>query len=453
METIQKAKSNKITDIKILGFPILFFLIMLGLMLWLSVKEALPTTMIGGFGFAVVVGTVGNWIGDRIPIWKDWLGGGTVLCLFIGSLLTTFNALPASLVETVNGTFITDIGFLDFFIMILICGAILDVDRNMLIKSFGGFIPAILGGCVVSAVLTGLAALIVGQDPFLGITDVCLPIMGGGTGAGVIPMSQMWEAATGRPGDEWLSYTIAVVNVGNIISVVIAACLDKLGKAFPALSGEGLMMKSQKAAMEAEAAKNAAEADEAKEKKNISAVDLISGFALALVLYNFAGFWASDLSFVNRAGLGFSIHKFAFMVIFTAILNIANVVPANVRAGAKAVQSFFGEYLTGPLILCIGLGINLTQFAEAFRPDNLFIITMCCIGSVIGAGGVGALFGFYFVEAGITAGLDMAGNGGSGDLQILSAAHRMHLISYAQISSRIGGAFMLVVASIVFAFL
>lgn len=50
----------------------------------------------------------------------------------------------------------------------------------------------------------------------------------------------------------------------------------------------------------------------------------------------------------------------------------------------------------------------------------------------------------------LTAGLCMANGGGSGDVQCLGAAHRMELMSYAQISSRIGGAIMLVVASFFF---
>ncbi|WP_366542069.1 2-hydroxycarboxylate transporter family protein, partial [Salmonella enterica] len=49
-----------------------------------------------------------------------------------------------------------------------------------------------------------------------------------------------------------------------------------------------------------------------------------------------------------------------------------------------------------------------------------------------------------------TAGLCMANRGGSGDLEVLSACNRMNLISYAQISSRLGGGIVLVIASIVF---
>jgi Na+/citrate or Na+/malate symporter len=35
---------------------------------------------------------------------------------------------------------------------------------------------------------------------------------------------------------------------------------------------------------------------------------------------------------------------------------------------------------------------------------------------------------FYFIEAAITPGLVMADNGGSGDVSVLSAAGRMHLM-------------------------
>ena len=80
----------------------------------------------------------------------------------------------------------------------------------------------------------------------------------------------------------------------------------------------------------------------------------------------------------------------------------------------------------------------------------LLIAALIVLGAILGSGLVGWLVGFYPIETAITAGLCMANRGGSGDLAVLGAAKRMELISFAQISSRLGGGLMLIIASVVF---
>ena len=70
------------------------------------------------------------------------------------------------------------------------------------------------------------------------------------------------------------------------------------------------------------------------------------------------------------------------------------------------------------------------------------------IGAILGAGLVGRLVGFYPIEAAITAGLCMANMGGTGDVAVLMASKRMELMPFAQISSRLGGAFIILLASV-----
>ena len=74
-------------------------------------------------------------------------------------------------------------------------------------------------------------------------------------------------------------------------------------------------------------------------------------------------------------------------------------------------------------------------------------------GSIIGSGFVGYAVGFYPIDSAVTAGLCMANRGGSGDLAVLGAADRMGLMAYAQLSSRLGGAIVLIIGSILFTIL
>lgn len=429
---------GKLKELRILGFPVVGFMVLFVCMMAIALSGGMLGNMVGALGFAMIWGAMIGWVGDHIPIWKDWLGGGMFLTCLATGALATFHVVPDSVVETLN-TFNNDIGFLDLYILVLITGAILSIDRKLLIKAFAGFIPAILGAVVVSFLFTVIAAFIVGEDPLLGLINVALPIMGGGNGAGCIPMSSMWEEMTGNSAESWYAPAFAVMSLGNMASVVSAALLDRLGKKYPSLTGNGVMMKG----------KVITGADDPKNIK-IGIGEYASGFALGLCLFIFADFYASKLSIINHLGLGFTIHKFAFMVIFAGILNALGLVPAEIRAGARGMQTFFTKYMSLPLMVTVGIGTDLAELAGAFTFGNLVMIIACVVGAMVGAVLIGVLFKFYPIEIAITAGLDMAGGGGSGDVQILGACHRMELMSFAQISSRIGGAIMLIIASAMF---
>lgn len=432
---------SKFKETKMLGFSMPFFLIMVVVFMAIALTGSTMASFVGALGFCLIVGTLIGWVGDRIPIWKDWLGGGMLLASIGTSALVMFNLIPAETADILSN-FNNTMGFLDLYILTLITGAILSIDRKLLIRAFAGFIPAILGGVVMSALLTAIAAILTGQDVLEAQLNVMLPIMGGGNGAGCIPMSSMWGEVTGNDPQEWYAPAFAIMSLGNLVSVFCAALLDRIGKKYPSLTGNGVMMKGNADVKGAEDPKDV----------KIGPAEYASGFALALFLYCLADFYASKISIINNVlNLGFSIHKFAFMVIFAAIANGLGLIPIEIRAGARGMQQFFAKYMSFPLMVAIGAGTNLADYLEAFTIPNMVMIIACVLGAMLGAVLIGTpLFKFYPVEIAITAGLDMAGGGGSGDVQILGAAHRMELMSFAQISSRIGGAIMLIIASVLF---
>lgn len=142
------------------------------------------------------------------------------------------------------------------------------------------------------------------------------------------------------------------------------------------------------------------------------------------------------------------------MIIMVAICKIANLLPESIEISCFQWFQFIMKNLTTTLLVGIGLCyLSLDVVIETFSLTYLLLCILTCVGAVIGAGLMGKLVGFYPVEAAITAGLCMANMGGTGDVAVLSAAKRMELMPFAQISSRLGGAIILIIGSLMLSLL
>ncbi len=420
------------------GVPMWLILAFVGIIYVATFTGMLPDDdMLAIVAIMFSIGFVLYEIGERLPIWKDYIGGGAVLAFFGAAALEYFEILPAKYAEAIT-FFYDDFGFQTIFISLLITSAVLTVNRKQLIKAFSGYIPAILGGVLVAALFGALAAMIVGVDLVDSICYYTLPIMGGGNGSGAIPLSEMWEAVGNGGADAYYSKAFAILNIANNFAILGAVALNAIGEKFPKLSGNGELLRNVN--------DHSLEVEQG-EKIQIGLQERAGGLLLTCAVFSVASM-LSEL--VPDFGV-VSIHMYAWMVILCIILNLSNVIPRAIKEGAKEISNFF----TKPLMcMCMcGIGIAFTdlgEFLAAINFQTLFIAFMIVVGAIIGSGSIGMIFGFNFVEGAMTAGLCMANRGGSGDLQVLSAGKRLNLMSYAQISSRIGGAIILILASIVF---
>lgn len=188
---------------------------------------SLSTDLAGGFAFMLALGIICNEIGERIPFWNSYIGGGLVLTFLVSAYLFTNKMVPAKYAKAV-GMVMDQADFLSFFIVFLICGSILGLEKKLLLKSFAGYLPAIFGGLIGAAVLGVAGGLVFGIAPDMILLNYVLPIMGGGNGAGAVPLSQIYETVTGDKAANYYTFAITILTIANIFAILTAAILNQI---------------------------------------------------------------------------------------------------------------------------------------------------------------------------------------------------------------------------------
>ncbi|WPC73508.1 citrate/sodium symporter CitS [Vibrio porteresiae] len=428
--------SSTLMDSKVFGVPLPLFAVLAAIIAIAHFTNTLPKNIVGGFGFMFVVGAIFGEIGKRLPIFNKYIGGAPVMIFLVAAWFVQMGWLHQSEITTVSDV-MKKTGFLNLFIAVLITGSILAVERKLLIRSLAGYIPTILAAVAGAAIFGLIGGLIFGISPARIMMMYVLPIMGGGNGAGAIPLSEIYAAVTGGSKEEYYSVAIAILTIANIVAIVAAAVLNSIGNKHPSLTGNGELLR-----------KSSFDSSNNDKEIKITPREIAIGLMLATCIYTFS----ASLSTNILPGFGdIKIHTFAYMVIIVAIVNGLGLCSDEIKEGAKRLSSFFSKHLLW--VLMVGVGIAYTDLGEvidAISFMNVIIAALIVFGAIFGAALGGWAMGFYPIESSITAGLCMANRGGSGDLEVLAAANRMSLLSYAQISSRLGGGIVLVIASVVF---
>jgi CCS family citrate carrier protein len=421
-------------DYTIMGVKLPVYFTLLAVIIIAIILDVLPGGMIGAFAFMMIVGALLDVIGNNTPIIKTFFGGGPIVIIFGSAALVYFSIIPESVAETVT-TFMKGGGFLDFYIAALITGSILGMSKKLLVKAAVRYFPTLIGGVVVSLLFVAIGGLAFGQSPGESIAYIGIPIMGGGMGAGAVPISEVFAKGLGIPSETILSKLVPAVALGNAIAIVFGGLLDRLGKKYPSLSGNGKLMDIGE--------------DDLKEKEDNSPVKLSDygiGIAIAVTFFTFG----QIVAFLLDTYVGLDIHPYAWMIISVGVAKALNIVPYKYEKACAEWYKFVASNWTPALLMGIGIAYtDLGQVISAFTPLYLLLCFLVVLGAVIGSGLVGKLVGFYPIEAAITAGLCMANMGGTGDVAVLTAAHRMELMPFAQISSRLGGAFIILLATFI----
>ena len=410
---------------QIMGIPLPIYLLITALVFVTMMCGWLPKGMIGAFAIMMVFGGLFNAIGNNLPIVRTYLGGGAIVCIFASAALVTFGVVPQAVVENVDN-FMNTTGFLNFYIAALITGSILGMNRTLLLRAAVRFLPVALCAMTFAILLVGVAGMVMGYGFSEAVMYVAIPMMGGGMGAGVVPLSGMYAEALNQDSAVIISRMIPASTLGNVTAIVGAGLLAKLGEVKPDLSGNGRLMRK-----ETEDMKDS-------EQLPLSVQMMGIGMILALCFYLVGTIVGKFIP---------AIHAYAWMIIAVALSKAAGIIPGKFEQAAKQWSSFVMGNWTQALLVGIGISmIDLNAVASAFSVTYLILVVVG--GVALGAGVGGQLVGFYPIESSITAGLCTTNMGGTGDIAVLSAAKRMELLPFAQIATRICGALILIVASV-----
>ena len=370
-------------------------------------------------------------IGKRIPVLKD-IGGAAIFATFIPSYLAFHEYVPAVITQTVTD-FTKETNFLYLFIACIIVGSILSMDRTVLIRGFLKiFVPLAAGSVVAALVGTGVGTLL-GLGAKNAFFYVVVPIMAGGVGEGAIPLSVGYsEILHLNQGDEF-ARVLPPVMLGSLTAILLAGTLNFVGRKFPHLTGEGRLQPGEHDELHPQ---------EEEITGHIDVSHIAAGASIAITLY-LVGVAASSLP-----PEAFRFPAPVVMLFLAVAVKLSLAVPPQLQHGAGIVYKFFRTAVTYPLLFAIGIALTpWDKLMAALHPANLVTI-VATVATLMATGFlVGRWIKLYPIEAAIVNACH-SGQGGTGDVAILTAANRMQMMPFAQIATRIGGAITVTLALI-----
>jgi len=402
--------------------PLPLFLLAGGLIALDCLGGKLPSDIVVMVATLAFFGFACGEFGKRLPVLGK-LGAAAICATFIPSALVHYGLLPDVVVESTT-KFYKSTNILYLYICCIIVGSIMSMNRTTLIQGFLRiFFPMLCGEVVGMLVGVGVGTAL-GLEPFQVFFFIVLPIMAGGVGEGAIPLSIGYAALMHMDQGVALGRVLPMVMLGSLTAIVISGSLNQLGKRFPHLTGEGQLMPNRSNETHHESVGGESSDD----KTDVAT--LASGALLAVLLYMLGMLGQKMIGLPAPVG----------MLFLAVLLKLANGVSPRLQEGSQVVYKFFRTAVTYPILFAVGVAITPWQeLVNAFTITNLLVIISTVTALVATGFLVGKKIGMYPIDVAIVS-CCQSGQGGTGDVAILTSGNRMNLMPFAQIATRIGGA-------------
>lgn len=419
----------RIVDMKVGVIPVPIYIVLFLLIAAFTATGKVPSDLtmsiailsFGGFFFM----QLGRWV----P-WLQMMGGAAIMCFVVPSAMVFYGIIPHPVAEAID-SFVKSSNFLYLYIAAIIVGSILSMDRTVLIAGFLKIFVPLAISSIVAMIVGTLVGVATGMTFEHSLFFVVLPIMAGGLGEGAIPLSMGYSGILSQPQNMIFAQIIPVVMLGSFTAVVICGLLNVLGKRYPHLTGEGRL----------QAGLLNIDINTKKTAEPIIDRAMIATAGVTIVTFYLVGVLAQRL---------FDFPAPITMLFLIVAAKLGQLISPSLEDSGREVYAFFSRIVTWPLLFAMGISYTpWDSFVSAFTVQTVVTVVSTVI-TLIGTGFFSArLVKMFPIDVAVVVGCH-SGQGGTGDIAILTAANRMSLMPFSQIATRIGGAITVTCAILAF---
>lgn len=140
------------------------------------------------------------------------------------------------------------------------------------------------------------------------------------------------------------------------------------------------------------------------------------------------------------------------MILAAVLFKYVRVLPEKLEKGAQSFYKLVSAAFIWPVMIGLGmLYVPLDSVVKVFSIGYVLVCLSVVVSMTVAGFFIGNLMKMYPIESAIVT-CCHSGLGGTGDVAILSASNRMSLMPFAQISTRIGGASTVILATLLLGF-
>lgn len=420
----------------VFGIQVKFFLPIALAVVVCAAFGFLPEGFVGAFVFVMSLGGILSWIGSSTPILRA-IGGQLLVPLFGTIILVGKGIFPETVIE--GPKLLMSGGFQMVFVAAVVVGSILAMDRKLLLASVARYLPVLLITQIFALAFAFLAAFITGTSVYDAVFFIAAPCMSGGTSGAIATLPALYSSVLGKDMTSMGGSMYAVAMLGEYIAIIMVVVIKLLAEKFPKAmdNGQGQLLRIESKVLE-DARKNQVNYEE-------SSTDYTQLGA---------GLFVSGAVMVGGVLLSAIIPQVVYVawaIIICIVLKGTGILPESLCKAAYYWSQFILKNVI--IILVTSLGMSAAggfSLSAIMNPATIIIIILTFLGAIVGAMLGSKLFKIHRYEGALTAALCQCNIGASGDLQMLILSDRVNLLAYATMSTRIGGAMVLIEISIIF---